>query len=120
MRKLYQRGSLRQTADGMFAFRIHNPIGSATLVRPPRFVINGVHYDPSDIKADVELSTISEDNPFAFLKGTGYGLQFHGHLLRGANRIHMTVQTREFGELELFVEDREADFCETPYGSEEE
>lgn len=120
MRKLYQRGSLRQTADGRFAFRIHNPLGTATVVRPPRFVVNGVRYEPSDIEAEIDLAAIDEDNPFVFSKGTGYDLHFPGHLLRGANRIHMTTLTREFGQLELFVEEREADFCEVPHGLEEE
>ncbi len=120
MRKLYQRGSLRQTADGCFAFRIHNPLGPATLLRPPRFVINGIHYDPADVDADVDLAAIDEDHPLAFPKGIGYDLRFPGHLLRGANRIHMTVLTKEFGQLELFVEDKEADFCEVPHVGEEE
>lgn len=122
MRKLYQRGSLRQTADGCFAFRIHNPLGSATLLRPPRFVINGVHYDPADVETDpdVDLAAISEDHPLAFPKGRSYDLRFPGHLLRGANRIHMTVLTKEFGQLELFIEEREADFCEVPRDDGEE
>ncbi len=120
LRKLYQRGSLRQVEQGMFTLRIHNPLGTATVIRPPRFVINGVRHNPAQIRSDVDLSKINEDNPLVFSKGTGYELYFQGHLLRGANRIHMTVQTKEFGQLELFVEEREAEVGEVNHAGEEE
>lgn len=120
IRKLYKQGSLRETADGRFAFALRNPLGSATLVAPPRFTINGVRYDPDDIKADdINLRSISEDRPYVFAKGEEIEIVLPGRLLRGANRIHMVAQTREYGEIDLFVEDREADYCDLPASEEE-
>ncbi len=120
LRKLYQRGSLRQTDEGQFSFRIQNPLATATVMRPPRFVINGVRHRPEDVRSELELHLISEDLPLVFSKGTSYELSFQGHLLKGANRIHMTVQTKEFGQLELFVEDRESETAGGSHVGEEE
>ena len=43
LRKLYRRGSLTQTGERRFRFTLQNPLDDATLVAPPRIVINGVH-----------------------------------------------------------------------------
>lgn len=120
LRKLYRRGSLTQTGERRFRFTMQNPLADATLVAPPRFVINGVQYAADGIDAPVDLSTITASKPFVFPKGARFDLSFHGALLRGANRIHITVATDEFGELEVFVEDKVIqDRCALP-GSEEE
>ncbi len=121
VRKLYKRGSLRETADGRFAFVLHNPLGDATIVAPPRFTINGIRHKPSDIAVrGLDLASISMETPYHFGKGAALDLFFSGRLLRGANRIHMVAATKEFGELELFVEDNEADYCDLPGANEEE
>lgn len=115
LRKLYKRGSLRETDAEHFAFRLRNPLGGATLVSPPRFVINGMSHEADDVDAgDLDLSALSEDDPYRFEKGDEVELRFRGRLLRGGNRIHVSVQTKEFGRLEFLVEDREAEFCDLP------
>lgn len=113
LRKLYKRGTLRETSDGHFSFRLHNPLSTATLIGPPTFVINGVHYHGDAIEATgVSLEDISEESPFAFRKGAELELRFPGRLLRGGNRIHMSATTVEFDEIEFLVEDREATYCD--------
>ncbi len=119
IRKLYKRGSLRETADGRFAFTLANPLGAATIVAPPRFTINGIRHHPQDVTAPIPLAEISAERSYRFEKGDELDLSFEGRLLRGANRIHMVAATKEFGELELFVEDNEADYCDLPQGEEE-
>ncbi len=121
VRKLYKRGSLRETADGRFAFTLHNPLGSATIIAPPTFTINGIRHQPTAVHAPgVEIAHISAERPFTFSKGAHLDVSFDGRLLRGANRIHMVASTKEFGDLELFVEDAEADYCDLPGMGEEE
>jgi hypothetical protein len=115
LRKLYKRGSLRETAPGKFSFTLRNPLGSATLLAPPRLVVNGIAYSPQKmVSAEVEPESISAQTPFRFAKGDEVTLQLPGHLLRGGNIIQLWVQTKEFGELSFEVEDKEAEFCDLP------
>ena len=114
LRKLYKKGSLRETGPGRFTFTLRNPLGEATIVSPPIIVVNSVRHEPAEVESSVDLAAVSPTNPLQFHKGDELTLAFKGHLLRGGNRIHITVLTKEFGEVELFVEDREADFCELP------
>lgn len=119
LRKLYKRGSLCETADGHFTFRIHNPLANATLIGPPVFVINGIHYQGDQVEASgVSLADIAPDAPFVFAKGSEIELRFPGRLLRGGNRIHMSAPTTEFDDIEFLVEDKEATYCSIP-GEEE-
>lgn len=114
-RKLYKRSSLRETADGRFAFTLHNPLGNATLVAPPRFVINGVRHMPGEYSVEgLDPAQIGPENPFEFPKGAQIDVAFTGRLLRGANRIHLIAETKEFGIIDMLVEDREADYCDLP------
>ncbi|MES2153901.1 MAG: hypothetical protein V4510_02070 [bacterium] len=115
LRRLYKRGSLRETGDGRFAFTLQNPLRVATILAPPHVVVNGISYKPSDIGMDhLDLSSIAESKPFVFRKGQEATLHFPGRLMRGGNRIHITVETKEFGHVEIYVEDKEAEFCELP------
>ncbi|HLF16145.1 MAG TPA: hypothetical protein VI796_01785 [Candidatus Thermoplasmatota archaeon] len=110
LRKLYRKGSLRDLGDGRFAFALQNPLGDATLVAPPVIVVNGVHYPPERIESPrVELAAISYKKPYAFRRGDHITLRFRGHLLRGGNRIHVQAATKEWGDLDIYVEDRPAD-----------
>jgi len=121
LRKLYKRGSLRETGDGRFAFTLANPLGSATLLAPPHIVVNGIAYPPERIESrKLDVTTISKEHPYTFRKGERVTLRFPGHLLRGGNRIHILAETKEFGEVEIYVEDREAEFCDVPGTSAEE
>lgn len=119
LRKLYKRGSLRETADGHFTFRLQNPLANATLIGPPVFVINGIHYHGDQVEATgVSLADIGPEAPYLFAKGTEIELRFPGRLLRGGNRIHMSAETTEFDDIEFLVEDKEATYCDLP-GEEE-
>ncbi len=119
-RKLYQRGSLRETADGRFSFGLQNPLATATIIAPPTFTINGIRYRTEDVRAKIPLQSITEDDPLVFAKGDQFEVNLAGRLLRGANRIHLLVKTKEFGDIEMFVEDKEADYCELPRADSEE
>jgi hypothetical protein len=115
LRKIYQRGSLRETGDGRFAFTLQNPLGEATLTGPPRIVVNGIAYRPEQVRAQgIELAQISPERPLVFRKGMSVPVELPGRLLRGGNRIHITALTREYGEVEVYVEDSGASFCELP------
>lgn len=121
LRKMYKRGSLRETGDGRFAFTLLNPLGEATLLAPPHIVVNGIAYPPDRIQVKaLNVATISRETPFRFRKGDKVTLRFPGHLMRGGNRIHISAETREFGEIEIYVEDKEAEFCDMPGASKEE
>lgn len=122
LRKLYRKGSLRTTADGKFAFTLHNILGTATVVAPPRVVVNGILYPPDKLQSKkVRPTDITERTPFVFRKGDRITVRMAGHLLRGGNRIQVTVKTREFGDLNIEADDAEADFCDVPgSGAEEE
>ena len=121
LRKLYRKGSLRSTADGRFAFTLKNVLGTATVVAPPRVVVNGIAYRPEDLESrQVRPASITERTPFVFRKGDRVTVRVPGRLLRAGNRIQVTVKTREFGDLDIEANDAEADFCEVPGSSEEE
>lgn len=113
LRKLYQKGSLREMAGGKFRFTLRNVLGPATIIGPPRIVVNGISYAPSQINAeDVNVSTISPRLPFSFGKGDEVTIRLPGSLLRAGNRIEVTVPTDEFGELVVEAEDKCAEFCD--------
>ena len=121
LRKLYRKGSLRSTADGKFAFTLHNVLGTATVVAPPRVVVNGIAYPPEKLESrQVQPDTMAERTPFVFRKGDRITVRMAGHLLRGGNRIQVTVKTREFGDLNIETDDAEADFCDVPGSAAEE
>ncbi len=105
LRKLYKRGSLRELPGARFTFSLHNPLGMATLVSPPHIVVNGVAHPPNKIRAGAaDLASITPVTPFLFPKGDEVELELKGHLLRGGNRIHVVVQTREWGELDMLFD----------------
>ena len=122
LRKLYRKGSLRSTADGRFAFTLKNVLGTATVVAPPRVVVNGIAYPADKLESkQVRPADITPRTPFVFRKGDRITVRMAGHLLRGGNRIQVTVTTKEFGDLNIEADDAEADFCDVPgSGSEEE
>ncbi len=117
LRKLYKRGSLRVTGPGRLEFTLQNVLGNATIILPPDIMINGVRYHPENVVAndgDVDLASITRDKPLEFRRGEQVTMEVAGHALRGANHIFVTVQTREWGELEILIDER------TPLTDEEE
>lgn len=121
LRKLYRKGSLRTTGDGRFAFTLKNVLGTATVVAPPRVVVNGIAYPPDKLESKtVRPAEITERTPLLFRKGDRLTVRMAGWLLRGGNRIQVSVKTREFGDLNIEVDDAEADFCDVPGSSAEE
>ncbi len=112
---MYRRGSLRETAPNRFAFTLQNPLGTATIIQPPRITVNGINYPPDSMESKgFQVAAITEHMPFVFKRGEQVTLAFPGHLLRGGNRIHISARTKEFGDLDIYVEDKEAEFCEVP------
>lgn len=121
LRKLYRKGSLRETAANRFRFTLRNVLGTATVVTPPRVVVNGIAYAPGQVVSSrVDLAGIAPDRPFEFRKGDQVTLRMPGSLLRGGNRIEVVVRTKEFGELRIEAEDNCAEFCDLPGADAEE
>jgi hypothetical protein len=115
LRKLYRRGSLRETSPGMFRFELKNTLAGATVINPPHVIVNGIGYDPPQLKATkVDLGLIGPDKPFRFGKGDTVTLKMPGSLLRGGNQIEVLVHTKEFGDLRIEAEDSSAEFCDLP------
>lgn len=115
LRKLYRKGSLRETSPGRFTFSLHNILGSATVVAPPRIVVNGIAHAPQMVHSPrVDVTHISPVQPFEFRKGDEVVLTLYGSLLRGGNHIQVHVATEEFGDLDIDAEDRAAEFCDLP------
>ncbi|MEK6986305.1 MAG: hypothetical protein AABX89_07995 [Candidatus Thermoplasmatota archaeon] len=114
LRKLYKRGSLRETGDGRVAFTLQNPLGKGTLVAPPRILLNGILAPIESVRCRIDLAHLSPDAPYVFTKGEKLDLDLPGRLLRGGNRLQIIGRSKEWGELELFVEDREATTCDVP------
>lgn len=115
LRKLYKRGSLRETSPSMFRFTLRNTLGPATVVGPPHVTVNGIAYAPGRVKSSrVDLDAISQQRPFEFRKGDQVTLRMPGSLLRSANHIQVLVLTKEFGELRIDAEDKSAESCDLP------
>ncbi len=115
LRKLYVKGSLRETAPGEFAFQLRNVLGSATVIMPPRVVVNGIAYDPGKVQVKgLDVAAVAPKRPLRFAKGDDLTVRLPGSLLRSANQVEVTVQTKEFGELHIAVEDKAAEFCDLP------
>lgn len=115
LRKLYRKGSLRETSPGMFRFQLKNTLVSATVVNPPHVIVNGIGYDPPQLTATrIDLAAIGPDQPFEFHKGDKVTLKMPGSLLRGGNQIEVLVHTKEFGDLRIEAEDKCAEFCDLP------
>lgn len=116
-RKLWQKGSLQETRDGI-TFVLRNVLGDALLVAPPRVVVNGVFHPPETITArrrggdKVDVAGISPETPLEFPKGSRWRLWMPGRVLLGPNRVQIVVQTEDQGELEIFVEDQPMGFCD--------
>lgn len=121
LRKLYKKGSLRETAQGMFRFTLRNTLGPATIVDPPHVTVNGIGYGPGKVKSSrVDIDAIGPDNPFIFHRGDQVTLRMPGALLRGGNQIELLVHTKEFGDLRIWAEDKCAEFCDLPGADAEE
>ncbi len=114
LRKLYKKGSLRETGDGRVAFTLRNPLGKGTLIAPPRFLLNGILAPTADVRCRIDFARLSPENAYVFTKGETLDIDIPGRLLRGGNRLQIIGTSKEFGELELFVEDRDATTCDVP------
>jgi hypothetical protein len=109
LRKLYRKGSLREVGGEHFAFELRNVLGTATIVKPPVIVVNGIRHSPQDVDiGKFRLDGVTPDDPWVFAKGDEVAVRLKGRLLRAGNRIHVHAQTREFGDIELLVEDAAA------------
>ena len=109
LRKLYRKGSLREVGSDHFAFELRNVLGTATIVKPPVMVVNGIGHRPEDVDIGrFALEKVSEESPWVFAKGDEVTVRLKGHLLKAGNRIHVLARTKEFGDIEILVEDRAA------------
>jgi hypothetical protein len=121
LRKLYKKGSLRETSAGMFRFTLRNILGTATVLGPPHVTVNGISYPPNKVRSSrLDLAAIGPDQPFEFRKGDEVTLRMPGSLLRGGNQIQVLAHTKEFGDIRIEAEDRCAEFCDLPGSDSEE
>lgn len=101
-RKLVEKKSLRELGDGRIQFMLRNPLADATIVEPPELVINNHRIDATvDGLAFAEISSIT---PYHLERGSHVPVVGRASLLKGVNRIHLRALTREFGEIDIFVE----------------
>ena len=121
LRKLYKKGSLRETSAGRFRFTLRNTLGTATVINSPHITVNGIGYGPGQvISSRIDVDRIAPDRPFEFRKGDQVTLRMPGSLLRGGNHIQVLVHTKEFGDLRIEAEDKCAEFCDLPGTDSEE
>ena len=111
LKKLYVRGSLRNTAQGC-AFQLRNVVDSGTVVRFHELQVDGETYGPEQVQAlraggeMVPLSTIAPDRPLSLPAGVNMTLLLPGVTLPpGKHRLRLHFQTQEVGDLAFQVDD---------------
>ena len=111
LKKLYVRGSLRNTAQGC-AFQLRNVVDSGTVVRFHELQVDGEPYGAEQVQAlraggeMVPLSTIAPDRPLSLPAGVNMTLLLPGVTLPpGKHRLRLHFQTQEVGDLAFQVDD---------------
>ncbi|HET6399465.1 MAG TPA: hypothetical protein VFH47_07940 [Candidatus Thermoplasmatota archaeon] len=119
--RLYRRGSLHQVGELEFSFRLANVLGDATVIAPPQVEVNGIRYAPHQVRVKgLDVANVSPTHPFRFSRGDHVTVRLPGHIMAGGNRIRVRVRTREWGELDIYAEDKARPYCPVPGASEEE
>lgn len=110
-RKLYVKGSLRNTSHG-FQWEMRNLFASATLSEVVSLEMDGracplervVLHPPGGVA--VRATEVSRDSPLRFDLGAEVTVEVEGDPLPvGAHKIVLGLRTKETGEIELSLED---------------
>ena len=111
LKKLYVKGSFKNTANG-FQLALRNTLAPGTLVG-----VGAIQLDGRDISRDkiliaiddgtpVRASDVSLDAPRAFPLNVTVTFRVEDQpLAPGAHRVHISVNTKEAGELKIDAED---------------
>ena len=113
LRKLYTRGSLRNTSLGI-RFGIKNRLSDATITAIRKVSLNGVPIEVADLlvriqEADtISASKISADYPIHLKLGSGFDLELPGcePLPRGQHQLVFEFEAEPIGKLNFDVSDR--------------
>jgi hydroxymethylglutaryl-CoA reductase (NADPH) len=112
LKRLYVRGSLRNTATG-FQLTIQNTLAPGTIVGLAPLQVNGAEYSLDTIKAvlpdgtQVPASGVSADSPVRFSIGDKVTMLVEAQPLpAGTHRLIISPKTKEAGRLSIEVEDR--------------
>ena len=111
LRQLYTFGSLAQDAAGL-SFGLKNRLADATLLRVIRISINGVEIPLAEVTVDLgdgepmPAGAISADHPRPFALKQPALIRARGvRIDQGTHEIHVEIDTRPFGPLDVKVKD---------------
>ena len=111
IKRIYQKGSLKKLDDGASVV-LKNVLGPGFISGFNYFDINGVLYEPQDVKfvtngQELIGTEVSESNPVAFRLGQSGTLIVSGKpcVNEGVNKIVIEAMNPEAGKVQLKVED---------------
>jgi len=110
LRKLYQKGSLKQDENEII-FILQNNIYPATIIGLDPIKINEQDYDIEKVKVvinddvEVNLVDVNKENPFKLTKGDTFTFRIEGNISPGKHTIDFSFITKEAGKIAFDVED---------------
>lgn len=114
LRRLYVKGSLRNTADG-FEFRIHNRLGSGYAEALLPLKVDGQEVPLGDASFSVDgesvpFEAVSAERPFSLGMDLDAAMQVHGRTLApGEHTISIGFVVVGLGQMEFDVSDEVAE-----------
>lgn len=111
MRRVYKKGSLKQTEDGV-CFELKNVLGPGFISGFTCVKINEDVYNPDKVKfvtqgVEISATEVSEENPIGFRLGQEGTLFLQGAkcLKDGINQIIIELMNPEAGKVQLSLSD---------------
>lgn len=111
LRKLYRKGSLKNTAAG-FELTIQNTLASGTIVSIAPLQVDGIEYPLERTTAilpdgrQISAADVSAESGVRFSVGDKVTIQVEGkHLSPGQHKLTISPKTKEAGILDIFAED---------------
>jgi len=110
LRKLYQKGSLKNT-EGGFEFTLKNTLAPGTIVGLQTLIVDGQKVDPAQIEVSFGGKTwpaaqVSVQNPLDFAINLLVTVRVKGApLAAGPHKIYILPNTKEVGELDIEIAD---------------
>lgn len=111
LKKLYVKGSLKNTATG-FQFSIQNTLAPGTIVDLGSLQVDSIAYQPEQVRVilpdgrNVSATEVSAQSPMRFAVGDKVTIQVEGTpLSAGVHKLTLSPKTKEAGVLEIPAED---------------
>lgn len=110
LKKLYQKGSLRNTGEG-FEFALKNVLAPGTIVGISQLLVDGRDVEASHVTIhhggkSVAANDLSPQNPLDFGVNTVVMVRVKGdELAPGSHSIAIAPNTKEVGQLEIEIKD---------------